>query len=85
MQDDLDNRVIAVLASMPGLLVEAERLRPEHLLREDLGMESVTLIELIVEIEDAFGFRVDPMTMSLDESFVSVATLVAFVREHQSR
>lgn len=85
MRDDLDNRVLAELASMPGLLINADRLRPEHRLREDLGMESVTLIELIVALEDAFGIQVDPMTMDLEEAFVSVKTVVAFVREHYDR
>lgn len=83
-QDDLDHRVRAELASMRGLLVEPERLRPEHRLREDLGLESITLIELIVAIEDAFGFRVDPITMNLEDALISVGSLVAFVREHYS-
>ena len=43
------------------------------------------LIEMIVAIEDAFGFRVDPVTMDLDEALASVESLVAFVRKHASR
>jgi acyl carrier protein len=80
--DSIRDLVLSELASMPGLLVVAEELRPEHRLREDLGMESVTLIELVVAIEDAFGFRVDPMTMDLDSAFHTVESLVSFVKEH---
>ena len=85
MPDELYDRVIAELAGMPGLLLEADRVQPYHRLREDLGMESVTLIEMIVAIEDAFDFRVDPVTMDLDEALASVESLVAFVRKHASR
>jgi acyl carrier protein len=81
MRDDLDSRVLAEVASMRGLLVEPERLRLEHRLREDLGLESITLIELIVAIEDAFDIRVDPITMDLEDALISVGSLVAFVRE----
>ncbi|MBK8078543.1 MAG: acyl carrier protein [Kineosporiaceae bacterium] len=84
MEYDLTARVLAELASMRGLLVEPDVLRPEHRLREDLGLESVTLIELIVAIEDAFDFRVDPISMNLEDALVSVGSLVAFVREHYS-
>jgi len=85
MPDELHDRVIAELAGMPGLLLEADRVQLCHRLREDLGMESLTLIEMIVTIEDAFGFRVDPVTMDLDEALTSVESLVAFVRKHASR
>ena len=85
MPDELYDRVIAELAGMPGLLLEAVWVQPYHRLREDLGMESVTLIEMIVAIEDAFDFRVDPVTMDLDEALASVESLVAFVRKHASR
>jgi len=81
MQDDLDSRVLAEVASMRGLLVEPERLRLEHRLREDLGLESITLIELIVAIEDAFDIRIDPITMNLEDALISVGSLAAFVRE----
>ena len=85
MPDELHDRVVTELAGMPGLLLEADRVRPDHRLREDLGMDSVTLIEMIVAIEDAFGFRVDPVTMDLDEALSSVESLVAFVRKHASQ
>jgi acyl carrier protein len=81
MQDDIQDRVIAELVAMPGLLVDPDELRPELRLREDLGLESVTLIQLIVALEDEFGFRVDPITMDLHQAFESVASLVAFVRD----
>lgn len=84
MECDLTARVLAELATMRGLLVEPDALRPEHRLREDLGLESVTLIELIVAIEDAFDFRVDPISMNLEDALASVGSLVAFVRENCS-
>ena len=77
---DIEDRVMAELAAMPGLLVDPDDIKPGMHLREDLGLESVSLILLIVSIEDAFNIRVDPLTEDLEEALESVASLIAFVR-----
>jgi acyl carrier protein len=38
-----------------------------------------------VAIEDAFDFRVDPISMELDEALVSIESLVDFVRKNGFR
>lgn len=77
---DIEDRVMAELAGMPGLLVDPDDIKPDMRLREDLGLESVSLILLIVAIEDAFNIRVDPLTADLEEALESVTSLIAFVR-----
>lgn len=77
---DIEDRVMAELAAMPGLLVDPDDITSGMLLREDLGLESVSLILLIVALEDAFNIRVDPLTVDLEEALESVTSLIAFVR-----
>lgn len=77
---DIEDRVMAELAAMPGLLVDPDDIESGMLLREDLGLESVSLILLIVALEDAFNIRVDPLTVDLEEALESVTSLIAFVR-----
>ena len=74
MSDDVHGRVLAELAAMPGLLVDSDELRPEHRLREDLGLESVTLIQLIVAIEDAFDIEFPDQFLNR-KSFASISAI----------
>lgn len=85
MDDRIQGRVMAEICAIPGLLVNPEELGPRLRLREDVGLESVTLIQLIVAIEDEFDFRVDPLTTDLDEALETVDSLVAFVRAQQGQ
>ena len=82
---DIEDRVMAELAAMPGLLVDPDDIKPGMHLREDLGLESVSLILLIVAIEDAFSIRVDPLTVDLEEALESVTSLIAFERGQLSQ
>lgn len=49
-------RVARILQDSVG--VEAERIRPDARLVEDLGIDSLDRIELVFELESAFGIEI---------------------------
>lgn len=52
------------------------------LLRDELGFDSLALVVLQIEIEDAFGIRFDPAEEDLQQVFFSVGTLFKSVQDH---
>ncbi len=55
-------------------------LRPELRLQEELGLDSVKLLTLAVEVENRFRVRLDPDT---EAGIVTVADLVAAIRSRR--
>lgn len=54
--EDTGARVARVLRDSVG--VEAERIRPDARLIEDLGVDSLDRIELVFELESEFGIEI---------------------------
>ncbi len=54
--------------------VEEEVIQPENNLHESLGLDSLDYVDLIVVIEDKFGFKVQK------EDFVDIATFNDFYK-----
>jgi acyl carrier protein len=54
---DITSRVIAVVADQ--LSVEAAEIRPESSFQDDLGADSLDLVELIMAMEEAFDIKID--------------------------
>ena len=48
-------------------------------LREDLGLDSVALVDLMVALEQRFGLLVDPLCVELVDAFETVGSLESFV------
>jgi acyl carrier protein len=61
--------------------VEPSELRPEDRLREDIGLDSVALVDLIVALEGAYGIRVDPLDLRVAEAFSTYGNLLEFALE----
>lgn len=59
--------VVRILREAVG--VDAERIRPEARLAEDLEIDSLDRIELVFELESAFGIEIT------DQSIVQVQTV----------
>jgi acyl carrier protein len=70
-----------ILASLDGCFIEAERILPEHRLREDIGLDSLAMIDLLVAIEEKFHIYLDPLEVDLFSAFETVGSLTALV-EH---
>ncbi|WP_434661838.1 acyl carrier protein [Paraburkholderia sp. A3BS-1L] len=50
----------------------------------DLGVDSMNMTELLLELEQCFGFTLAPEDLS-SELFLSFGNLVAFVQSHARR
>jgi len=54
---DIISRVITVVADQ--LSVEAAEIRPESSFQDDLGADSLDLVELIMAMEEEFDIKID--------------------------
>ena len=54
---DIISRVISVVAEQ--LSVEAAEIRPESSFQDDLGADSLDLVELIMAMEEEFDIKID--------------------------
>jgi len=54
---DITSRVIDVVAEQ--LSVEAAEIRPESSFQDDLGADSLDLVELIMAMEEEFDIKID--------------------------
>ncbi len=54
---DITSRVINVVAEQ--LSVEASEIRPESSFQDDLGADSLDLVELIMAMEEEFDIKID--------------------------
>ncbi len=54
---DITSRVIAVVSEQ--LSVDASEIRPESSFQDDLGADSLDLVELIMAMEEEFDVKID--------------------------
>lgn len=52
--------------------IEENKIKPEALLKDDLGIDSLDLVDIVVIVEKHFGFKIKP------EEMTSVHTLSQF-------
>lgn len=57
MSDEILTRVIKVVADQ--LSVDASEIRPESSFQDDLGADSLDLVELIMAMEEEFDIKID--------------------------
>ncbi|MFC7328630.1 acyl carrier protein [Marinactinospora rubrisoli] len=70
--------ITAALAAM--LRREPASMSLQTRLFEDLGFDSTTALELLMRLEDEFGFHADPETLALHH-FATVGSLIEYVAE----
>jgi len=71
-----------ILVELIPSLQEADRILPEHRLREDLDLDSLEMVKLQTAIEDSLGMRFDPIEVDLVYVFETVGSLSAFLEEY---
>ena len=52
---EIEQKVNAILTD--DLEIAAERLRPDARLRDDLGVDSLDVVDIVVAVNDALGFK----------------------------
>ena len=77
--DTVFPELISIIENMPECRVPAGNLTASTRLQEDLGLDSIALIDLIVNIEDRFAVHIDPLIMDLQTAFKTVGTLGSFL------
>ncbi|RCV60097.1 acyl carrier protein [Marinitenerispora sediminis] len=76
--DQLTTGIIAALAAM--VRREPESMSTQTRLFEDLGFDSTTALELLMRLEDDFGFHADPETLA-QHHFETIGSLTDYVLE----
>ena len=76
--DDIVTMVNAALADEFEL--EPEALVPEARIREDLGLDSLDIVDMVMTLEDEFGIEVPDEAI---ENLRTVGDVVNFVDSHQ--
>lgn len=69
-RSEIEKKVNAFL--IEELEIEEGKLKPEALLKEDLGIDSLDLVDVVVIVDRIFGFKIKP------EEMKSVKTLTQF-------
>ena len=61
--------------------IEADKVKPEALLREDLGIDSLDFVDIVVIVDKIFGFKIKPEEMkavqTLGQFYDFIASKVA--------
>ncbi|MBR4136379.1 MAG: acyl carrier protein [Bacteroidales bacterium] len=69
-RNEIEEKVNAFLVD--ELEIEEEKIKPEARLKEDLGIDSLDFVDIVVIVDDLFGFKIKP------EEMKSVKTLSQF-------
>ena len=59
---EIEEKVKAFL--IDELEVEEEKIAPEALLKEDIGIDSLDCVDIVVIVERTFGFKIKPEEMA---------------------
>ena len=63
-KSELMSTICHIISKIPGCFFDSSKISPEHYLQEDLGLDSLALVDLVVEIEDNFDFYFDPVQIN---------------------
>lgn len=77
MSDTLDEKIVEILKEVAELPESLEIVGPERL-KSDLGIDSLTMIDLVMHVEAKLGIKINEKYVS---TFATVADLQRHVRE----
>lgn len=77
--DQVLEEIRQIITEIPGGFLAGNQIRPEHRLREDLGLDSLAMVDLMVAVEDTLGISFDPTQMDLDTAFETVSSLTHYI------
>ena len=79
MEEKIEERLKKMIVERLFMKIAPEEVADDKSLIDEYGVDSVSLLELVVGIEEEFGVSVEDEDFSV-EHFESVAALSAFVR-----
>ena len=59
------------------LEIDEEKIAPNALLKEDLGIDSLDFVDIVVIVEKAFGFKIKPEDMKEVKTFSQFCEYIA--------
>ena len=78
-RSEIEEKVNAFL--IDELEIDEVKLKPEALLKEDLGIDSLDFVDIVVIVEKVFGFKIKTeelkQVMTLDQFYDYVASKMA--------
>jgi len=77
---DVAREIVRLLATMQQ--TDPDSITPSTRLFDDLGMDSTTFLELLMDLETELGVEFDPYTLE-PRDFETVRALTAYVRRQQ--
>jgi len=80
LRSEIEEKVKQFL--IDDLEIDEEKIQPEARLREDIGIDSLDLVDLVVIVDRTFGFRMK------NEEMIGVETLSQFcdyIEQHTTR
>ncbi|MBO4587407.1 MAG: acyl carrier protein [Bacteroidales bacterium] len=66
-RQEIENAVKQFLVE--DLELDAENIKPEARLKEDIGIDSLDFVDIVVIVEERFGFRIKPEEMKGIKTF----------------
>ncbi|HCN52699.1 MAG: acyl carrier protein [Prevotella sp.] len=69
-REEIEGKVREFL--IDDLEIDEEKIKPEALLKDDLGIDSLDFVDIVVIVEKKFGFKIKP------EEMATVKTLSQF-------
>ncbi|CCQ92367.1 acyl carrier protein [[Clostridium] ultunense Esp] len=78
MSDELFGKIQDIIADRLG--VEKEKVTPEASFKDDLGADSLDLVELVMELEDEFDMEISDEDA---EKIATVGDVLEYIRSHQ--
>ncbi len=76
-REEIEEKVRAFL--IDELEIDEEKIAPDALLKDDMGIDSLDFVDIVVIVERNFGFKIKP------EEMQGVATLNQFIDYIQSK
>ncbi|RMF14298.1 MAG: acyl carrier protein [Candidatus Dadabacteria bacterium] len=76
-QGDIFTRVTEIISDK--LAIDPKQITPESTFTEDLGADSLDVVELLMALEDEFGIHIEEEEA---EQIESVRDVIAFIEEH---
>lgn len=78
MSADILERVTKIIVDRLG--VEESKVTPEATFKDDLGADSLDVVELVMELEDEFDMEISDEDA---EKIVTVGDVVEYIKSHQ--